>query len=45
MCKEKQIIYLTGIGMGNRNSLTAQAEQIFRECDCIIGAQRMTAGR
>lgn len=42
MCKEKQIIYLTGIGMGNRNSLTAQAEQIFRECDCIIGAQRMT---
>ena len=42
MCREKQIVYLTGIGMGNRSSLTVQAEQIFRECDCIIGAQRMT---
>lgn len=42
MCREKQIVYLTGIGMGNRSSLTVQAEQVFRECDCIIGAQRMT---
>lgn len=42
MYKEKQQISLVGIGMGNRATMTLQAEQIFKECDCIIGARRMT---
>lgn len=42
MCKKEQKIYLVGIGMGGRDSLTAGAERIFRECDCVIGAKRMT---
>lgn len=42
MSHEKQTVYLTGIGMGNALNLTRQAEEIFRDCDCIIGARRMT---
>lgn len=41
MCKEKQKIYLVGIGMGAEESLTVQADQVLRSCDCIIGAKRM----
>ncbi|MGC4019881.1 MAG: precorrin-6y C5,15-methyltransferase (decarboxylating) subunit CbiE [Muricomes sp.] len=43
MCKEKQSIYLTGIGMGAEKSMTEEAREIFRSCDCIIGADRMTS--
>lgn len=42
MCKKEQTIYLAGIGMGTPESLTAGAERLFRECDCVIGAKRMT---
>lgn len=42
MYKEKQIVYLTGIGMGNAKSMTEEARGIFGNCDCIIGAGRMT---
>jgi precorrin-6Y C5,15-methyltransferase (decarboxylating) len=42
MYKEKQIVHLTGIGMGNEKSMTEEAREIFRNCDCIIGAGRMT---
>lgn len=41
MIDEKQTVYLTGIGMGSASGLTLQAEQIFRDCDYIIGASRM----
>ncbi|MCI6468265.1 MAG: precorrin-6y C5,15-methyltransferase (decarboxylating) subunit CbiE [Faecalicatena sp.] len=41
MCKEKQRIYLVGIGMGTEASLTIQAKQVLESCDRIIGAKRM----
>lgn len=44
MCKEKQMVYLVGIGMGNQESMTGRAKQVFAECDCIIGAERMLEG-
>ena len=40
MCK-KQKISLIGIGMGNRKSMTIEAEEAVRNCSCMIGAQRM----
>lgn len=50
MIHEKQTVYLIGIGMGSASCRTLQAEQIFQDCDCIIGASRMlealeTSGR
>ncbi|WP_333677487.1 precorrin-6Y C5,15-methyltransferase (decarboxylating) subunit CbiT [Muricomes intestini] len=41
MCKEKRMIYLTGIGMGNERLMTQEAREVFESCDCIIGAERM----
>lgn len=41
MCREKRSIYLTGIGMGNEKFMTREAKEIFENCDCIIGAERM----
>lgn len=41
MSETKQKVYLTGIGMGNTDTQTIQAESVFQNCDCIIGAQRM----
>lgn len=40
MCK-RQKISLIGIGMGGRTSITAEAADAVRNCDCMIGAQRM----
>lgn len=40
MCK-KQKIFLIGIGMGSRESMTVEATEAIRACDCMIGAQRM----
>lgn len=40
MCK-KQKISLIGIGMGSRESMTIEAAEAVRNCDCMIGAQRM----
>ena len=40
MCK-RQKISLIGIGMGSRTSITAEAADAVRNCDCMIGAQRM----
>ena len=34
-------IWLVGIGMGNRDTLTIGAWNILKNCDCLIGAQRM----
>lgn len=34
-------VSLVGIGMGNRDSLTKEAEQIIQEADLLIGASRM----
>lgn len=42
MCK-KQKISLIGIGMGSRESMTIEAAETVRKCDCMIGAQRMLA--
>ena len=39
--KEKQTVYLVGIGMGNAGTLTCAAEEILKTCDCLIGARRM----
>ena len=40
MCK-KQKISLIGIGMGSRKLMTIEAAEAVRNCDCMIGAQRM----
>lgn len=34
-------IWLVGIGMGNRATLTIGALEVLKGCDCLIGAQRM----
>lgn len=34
-------IWLVGIGMGNRDTLTIGAWNVLKSCDCLIGAQRM----
>lgn len=34
-------IFLVGIGMGNRATLTIGALEALKHCDCLIGAQRM----
>lgn len=46
LCKEysltyNQNVYIVGIGTGNKNSLTLEAEKIIKSADCIIGAKRM----
>lgn len=41
MCEEKRKVFLVGIGMGTSDTLTCGAEQILKECDCIVGAKRM----
>lgn len=41
MCEKRQKISLVGIGMGSRASITAEAADAVRNCDCLIGAQRM----
>ncbi len=42
MSEKKQRVYLAGIGMGNEKIMTGEAKDIFQNCDCIIGAKRMT---
>lgn len=41
MCEKRQKISLVGIGMGVRRSMTIEAAEAVRSCDCLIGAQRM----
>lgn len=41
MYKEKRTVWLVGIGMGDPMSLTKDAEEILKNSDCIIGADRM----
>lgn len=41
MCKKRRKISLIGIGMGSRESMTMEAAEAIRACDCMIGAQRM----
>ena len=41
MCKEKRIVYLTGIGMGTKEGMTVQAKESLKGCDCMIGAKRL----
>lgn len=41
MCEKRQKISLVGIGMGSRASITAEAADAVRNCDCMVGAQRM----
>lgn len=38
---EKRKVYLVGIGPGKRKLLTPEAEQLLRQCDCMIGAARI----
>lgn len=40
ICPKRQL-YLVGIGMGNENNRTVEAEQICRSADLLIGAGRM----
>lgn len=42
MCKDRQRIYLAGIGMGGEATLTVEVLSLLKSCDCIIGAKRMT---
>lgn len=37
----KRTVTFVGIGMGNENQLTLEAEEAFSNADCIIGADRM----
>ncbi|HIZ82227.1 MAG TPA: precorrin-6Y C5,15-methyltransferase (decarboxylating) subunit CbiT [Candidatus Mediterraneibacter pullistercoris] len=41
MCEKRQKISLIGIGMGSRASMTMEAAEAVRACDCMIGAERM----
>lgn len=36
-------IFLIGVGPGNRQLLTAEAEEALRQCDAVVGATRMLA--
>ena len=36
MCKEKRIVYLTGIGMGTKEGMTVRAKESLKGCDCMI---------
>ena len=38
MCKQ---VYLVGIGPGNENQMTAEAQHILQRWDAVIGAKRM----
>lgn len=40
---ETRTIYLVGIGMGNRQTMTFEADEVLKNCDCVIGAKRMLA--
>lgn len=42
--KGRRKVYLIGIGMGNYETMTIEAEHAFKECDAIIGARRMVEG-
>lgn len=41
MCKEKRIVYLAGIGMGSTAGMTEETKECLKDCDCIIGAERL----
>lgn len=41
MCRQKQNIFLIGIGPGDRNAMTGEALEAIRLCECLIGAARM----
>ena len=41
MSETRQQICLIGIGTGGAASLTAEAAEVIRESDCVIGAKRM----
>lgn len=41
MREELRKIYLVGIGMGTPSSHTGEAQEAVKNCDCIIGAERM----
>lgn len=43
MCEKRQKISLAGIGMGAETSVTEETARAIRECDCLIGAERMLA--
>lgn len=34
-------LYLAGIGMGSKASLTVEVEELLENCDCIVGAKRI----
>lgn len=41
MCEKKRRISLIGIGVGSCHAMTGEALDTLKNCDCIIGAQRM----
>ena len=41
MCEKQQKISLVGIGTGSMDLMTIEAAEAVRNCDCMIGAQRM----
>lgn len=41
MSERNRTVWLIGAGMGNRGTLTCEAEDILKNCDCIIGAKRL----
>ena len=41
MCETRQEVSLVGIGMGSRESMTVEAAEAIRICDCMVGASRM----
>lgn len=41
MSEKKRTVWLIGAGMGGRETLTCEADDIIKGCDCIIGAKRL----
>ena len=39
--EKRRKIFLTGIGMGMPEMLTARAKEVIDQADCLIGAKRM----
>lgn len=41
MSEKKRTVWLIGQGMGSQKTRTREADEIIKNCDCIIGAKRL----
>lgn len=44
MNREKQMVYLAGMGMGTTDTCPVETLKLMETCDCIIGAKRLLQG-